>query len=108
MTSRRQIIANRRNAQKSTGPRTTAGKLLTGETVITVFENASEYQIFKKRIIRAYKPRSVIEHELAMRLSSLLWRLRRATAIETGLFHIQGQIIEEVHAERLRKAQNLC
>ena len=53
MASRRQIAANRRNARKSTGPRTSAGKLrsrsnalkhgLTAETVITVFENPKDY-----------------------------------------------------------------
>jgi hypothetical protein len=36
-------------------------------------------------------PRSVIELELVHRLASLLWRLRRASAIETGLFEIQGK-----------------
>jgi hypothetical protein len=31
---------------------------------------------------------SVIERELVLRLAGLLWRLRRAGAIETGLFEI--------------------
>lgn len=46
-------------------------------------------------MVRDYAPRSVIEHHLVARLSSLLWRLRRATAIETGLFSIQAQILRE-------------
>jgi hypothetical protein len=33
----------------------------------------------------------VIELALVHRLASLLWRLRRASAIETGLFQIQGE-----------------
>ena len=37
---------------------------------------------------------SAVERELVLRLASLLWRLRRATTMETGLFEIQ--------AERLR------
>jgi hypothetical protein len=110
LASRRQIIANRCNAQKSTGPRTTAGKHrsrfnavrhgLTAETVIDVCENADEYQILVKRMIRAYRPRSVVEHELVVRLASLLWRLRRATAIETGLFSIQAQILRDLKVRR--------
>jgi hypothetical protein len=32
--------------------------------------------------------RSAVERELVLRLASLLWRLRRATAIESGLFKI--------------------
>jgi hypothetical protein len=35
----------------------------------------------------------VIELELVHRLASLLWRLRRANAIETGLFEIQGEFL---------------
>ena len=31
-----------------------------------------------------------MERELVLRLASLLWRLRRATTIETGLFEIQA------------------
>jgi len=31
-----------------------------------------------------------VERELVLRLASLLWRLRRATTIETGLFEIQA------------------
>ena len=35
----------------------------------------------------------VIELALVHRLASLLWRLRRASAIETGLFEIQGEFL---------------
>jgi hypothetical protein len=35
----------------------------------------------------------VIELALVHRLASLLWRLRRATAIETGLFELQSELV---------------
>jgi hypothetical protein len=35
----------------------------------------------------------VLELALVHRLASLLWRLRRASAIETGLFEIQGEFL---------------
>jgi hypothetical protein len=35
----------------------------------------------------------VIELALVHRLASLLWRLRRASAIETGLFEVQGELL---------------
>jgi hypothetical protein len=35
----------------------------------------------------------VIELALVHRLASLLWRLRRASAIETGLFELQGEAL---------------
>jgi hypothetical protein len=100
MTSLKQIEANRRNAQKSTGPTTVDGKQrsrsnalrhgLTAETVIGVLESAEDYVAFEAAIMAEYDPQSVIARELVARLASLLWRLRRATAIETGLFAMQA------------------
>jgi hypothetical protein len=100
MTSYRQIEANRRNALKSTGPKTEAGKQasrcnavrhgLTAETVIDALEDAEDYQAFEAAIIADYDAQSAVERELVLRLASLLWRLRRATTMETGLFEIQA------------------
>ena len=50
--------------------------------------------------------KSAVERELVLRLASLLWRLRRATAIESGLFKIQAKHLlqfrrrREAHEER--------
>ena len=43
-----------------------------------------------------------MERELVLRLASLLWRLRRATTIETGLFEIEA----ERSSEAARSRQN--
>ena len=96
MTSLRQIAANRRNALRSTGPTTAEGKQrsrcnavrhgLTAETVIGTLEDAADYQAFELAVTSGYEARSAVERELVLRLASVLWRLRRATAIETGLF----------------------
>jgi hypothetical protein len=101
MTSFKQIEANRRNARKSTGPITEEGKQrtrcnavrhgLTAETVIGLLEDAEDYKAFETAIIADYDAQSAVERELVLRLASLLWRLRRATAIETGLFEIQAE-----------------
>ena len=100
MTSSRQIEANRRNALKSAGPKTEAGKQtsrcnalrhgLTAETVIGALEDAEEYKAFEAAITADYDAQSAVEPELVLRLASILWRLRRATTIETGLFEIQA------------------
>ena len=100
MTSFRQIEANRRNASKSTGPITEDGKQrsrcnavrhgLTAETVIGTLEDAEDYKAFEAAIIADYDAQSAVERELVLRLASLLWRLRRATTMETGLFEIQA------------------
>jgi hypothetical protein len=106
MTSFRQIDANRRNARKSTGPITEEGKRrsrcnairhgLTAETVIGALEDAEDYKAFEAAIIADYDAQSAVERELVLRLASLLWRLRRATTMETGLFEIQAEHLRGV------------
>jgi hypothetical protein len=105
MSSFKQIEANRRNAQKSTGPMTDEGKQqsrcnavrhgLTAETVIGALEDAEDYKAFEAAIIADYDAQSAVERELVLRLASLLWRLRRATTIETGLFEIEAEPLNE-------------
>ena len=104
MTSYRQIEANRRNALKSTGPKSEEGKQasrcnalrhgLTAETVIGSLEDAEDYKAFEAAITADYDAQSAVERELVLRLASLLWRLRRATTMETGLFEIQADHIQ--------------
>jgi hypothetical protein len=96
MTSLRQIEANRRNAFKSTGPVTPEGKQrsrfnairhgLTAETVIAVPENSEDYEAFQAAVISDYDAETAVERELVLRLASVLWRLRRATGMETAIF----------------------
>ena len=105
MTSVKQFEANRRNSLKSTGPKTEAGKQasrcnavrhgLTAETVIGALEDAEDYKAFELAITADYDAQSAVERELVLRLASLLWRLRRATTIETGLFEIQADHLSD-------------
>jgi len=109
----KQVQGNRLNALKSTGPRTEQGKQrsrqnalrhgLTAETVITTLETAADYQTFESSIVSDYQPHSATEHELVSRLASVLWRLRRATSIETGLFQIQGELLQNGSADPLQR-----
>ena len=40
-----------------------------------------DYKAFEAVIIADYEAQSAVERELVLRLASVLWRLRRATAI---------------------------
>ena len=103
MASERQIAANRRNAGRSTGPRTRDGKLrssqnavrhgLSAETVVTALEDPGEYQALESTLMDDYGPQTEMDRQLVARLASLVWRLRRATLIETELFGIQTNIL---------------
>jgi hypothetical protein len=124
MSSFRQIEANRRNARLSTGPVTEEGKKksrqnalrhgLTAETVITALEDAEDYAAFEMAVTADYNAQTAVERELVLRLASLLWRLRRATAIEAGLFEVQArQLLQfrqrrRAHQERQRIIDVMC
>jgi hypothetical protein len=105
MTSIRKIEANRRNALRSTGPITDEGKRrsrknalrhgLSAETVVEIVEDIDDYKGFEAAVILDYDARTTVERQLVLRLASLLWRLRRATAIETDLLRIQAEILSE-------------
>src|SRR5437764_14391747 len=110
MTSFKQIEANRRNARRSTGPTSDEGKLrsrrnavrhgLTAETVIGALEDGEDYKAFEAVVIADYDVQSAVERELVLRLASLLWRIRRATAIETCLFELQAKHLVEFRTNR--------
>ena len=115
MTSFKQWQANRNNARKSTGPTTEEGKNnsrcnavrhgLTAETVIGALEDAEDYRAFEAAIIADYDAQSAVERELVLRLASLLWRLRRATKVETGLFEIEASDLTRACADRAASIQ---
>src|ERR1700741_2088390 len=123
MSSFRQIEANRRNARLSTGPVTEEGKNksrrnairhgLTAETVIDALEDAEDYATFEMAVTADYDAQSAVERELVLRLASVLWRLRRATAIEAGLFKqqarhlLQFRKVRRAHQQRQQIIDNL-
>src|SRR5262249_34441518 len=66
---------------------------LADQTVVRNLEEVRAYRAFERALVGSIDPRSVIELALVHRLASLLWRLRRASAIETGLFEIRGEFL---------------
>jgi hypothetical protein len=105
MISLQRLEANPRNALRCTGPRTEDGKQrsrvnavrhgLTAETVVGSFEDAEDYKAFEAGISADYEAETAVARELVLRLASLLWRLRRANAIEADLFEIQAEDLRQ-------------
>jgi hypothetical protein len=69
-------------------------------TVIEALEDADDYAAFEMATTADYDAQSAVERELVLRLASLLWRLRRATAIESGLFRIQAKHLLQFRRRR--------
>ncbi len=68
--------------------------------MIDALEDAEDYAAFEMAVTADYDAQSAVERELVLRLASLLWRLRRATAIESGLFKIQAQHLLQFRQRR--------
>jgi hypothetical protein len=95
MTSESQIDANRRNAQKSTGPKTAEGKAvaagnslrhgLTARQVVCFDETHSHFTEFYEALRADYAPADAIEAQLVERIALCVWRLRRACRMEAKL-----------------------
>jgi len=86
---------NRANAQKSTGPRTEAGKQrsslnalrhgLTGHTMVMPTQDLAAYQLHVQEFLTEYHPKSATEKQLVQTIADTTWRLNRVMALETNL-----------------------
>ena len=95
MPTQKQLAANSRNAQKSTGPRTAEGKSIsrlnarregfTGQIVILDAEDRPHFEKFKSDLVADLQPKTTLELSLAHGIAWDTWRLNHLRAIETNL-----------------------
>jgi hypothetical protein len=95
--SEAQIAANRRNAGKSTGPKTARGKAAIGrnalrhglaaERVVCFDETEADFAAFAEGIRAALEPADPIEEQLVERIALGAWRLRRTYRVEAEMFN---------------------
>jgi hypothetical protein len=78
-----------------------------GIAVFGSLEDIDDYRGFEAAIIADYGTETAVERELVLRLASLLWRVRRATAIETNLLLTQAEILRGDRKPRLDQRQDL-
>jgi len=96
MSNDQQIAANRLNAQRSTGPRTPAGKArvssnalkhgLTGRDVVLPGENPDDFDSFRAGLLTSLDPQGELEGALAEKIVADFWRLRRVPIFEATLY----------------------
>jgi hypothetical protein len=107
--------ANQTNAQKSTGPRTAAGKQrsslnalrhgLTGHVVVLPTEDLAAYQRHLQRFVDLFQPKGALEEQLVQSLSDTIWRLNRVPATEaTYLTLISEDQIRAIRTNEPRAA----
>jgi hypothetical protein len=98
MSTEKQIIANKQNAQLATGPKTTSGKEIVSKNAIKhgIFtkdlivssevenESENEYQDILNNLVDCLMPCNQMENLLVEKIAVDFWRLRRTIRFETG------------------------
>jgi len=101
MSTQPQILANRLNAQKSTGPNTPQGKSVVSQNalkhglsarhdVITT-ESQADFDLHRDSLLAELHPVGPMESILADRIVSLSWRLKRADLIQNQTFDAMNE-----------------
>jgi hypothetical protein len=100
MATQKQVKANRQNALRSTGPKTSVGKTISSvnsirhgfysTTVLLPGEDREEYLRLARRIVLAYQPSGILEEEEVRSIVETRWQLRRATRVDSELFQMYG------------------
>ena len=94
MATDKQINANRRNAKKSTGPRTPEGKRrvssnalkhgLSASKVVIPGEDVADYERLRDGFVEALEPRDEVELALVRQMVTAEWRMRRVDHVEVN------------------------
>lgn len=101
MSTAKQIEANRRNALKSTGPKSEEAKArtrmnavrhgLTAEQAVLAHENAEDYDEIRAGMIQAHAPQDSAALALVEELANSYWRLLRLHRVENQYWeHLGG------------------
>jgi hypothetical protein len=111
MTSDKQTEANRRNALKSTGPKTPEGKDavrlnalkhgLLSKGVLLPGEDEAELKELGGRVEADLQPVGELEELLVEQIIAAVWRLRRLRRVEAGIFawELYGELAERARQE---------
>jgi len=115
MATEAQILANRLNAGKSTGPRTAEGKEIVSQNAVKhgllarraviVGEDPWEFEFHRDRMLAELAPAGAMESMLAERVVSLSWRLRRAERVQNEAF--DALITKDTDSPLARLTQSL-
>jgi len=113
MVSEQKLAANRRNAQKSTGPRTPSGKAiasmnavkhgLTATKPLITGESEADFAGFVDRWLDEIRPTGARQELLAEQIILAAWQMRRVAGLRAGVIgpQIDRNIKYELHPTRM-------
>jgi hypothetical protein len=98
MATGAQVAANRRNAEKSTGPRTAEGKAvvaqnavkhgLAGRVDVIKGEDQAEFDRHREALLKELRPEGAVESMLVERVARLSWRLQRVDRMHNEVIDV--------------------
>ncbi len=106
--SKKQIAANRQNAQKSTGPKTDQGKAVAARNAVKhglhsrhilidaprLKEDPAEFEALLEELHAELEPQTIFQEYLVRKIALCLWRSRRAVIAETAKINDQIRDID--------------
>ena len=112
-TPNRRALANQKNAIKSTGPRTTAGKTnssanaiqhgILSRHLILPGESWVEFDALLQQLVAEQQPQDTLELALVERMAVALWRQRRLVTAETAQLQLQQAELTYVDLLRIKQ-----
>jgi len=109
MSSLRQIEANRRNAQRSTGPRTPEGRAavrlngvqhgLSAKTIALRGESAEDFQALLDSLEAEFQPSTPMQEAVVQDIAVSTWRLRRHHHVEGAYQHMRLEDLRPIQEE---------
>src|SRR5450432_2093184 len=112
-----QLDANRRNAQKSTGPRTPAGKasssrnrllhgLRANKHILLSGDDPEEFLLLLKDLDDRFQPVGEGEENIVTRIAADQWRLGRTLPFEAGIFRDHLEMVDTRDYRRQQEYPN--
>ncbi len=115
------MAANRRNAQRSTGPHTPEGKARSAQNAlghglravspVVPFEDEAEWEAHLAGVVAALAPQGRLEEDLVDRVALQVWRLRRVARYEREILALlqrdAAALVHRARPARPREAVDL-
>ena len=105
MATKAQIAANRKNAKKSTGPKTPEGRAavrlnglkhgLTSQILVLPGESISDFEHLLDSLEAEHQPTTPTEVILVRQMAMASWRLNRILHMEASQYHIRRSDLED-------------
>ncbi|NCA90503.1 MAG: hypothetical protein EOM92_16835 [Gammaproteobacteria bacterium] len=115
--SNQQLAANRRNALRSSGPRTAAGKAVARDNalkhgflsrhLLIKGESAADFQQLLDELMREYRPVGVVETGLVEQVAICLWRKARFVRAEAAMVNLNRRTFGEAQAREVAQRLGL-